>query len=196
MRARDSVRAFSLVEILVVMVILASLAAVAFPVFARARENARRASCKSNLHQIGIALSLYRADYDGMDPDKGLRLSHSQLGLPYPSSLTVFFRDYVKNREVLFCPSFAGDRQGWGSSYNGDYLACEITDPALDWEGASAARGPDYPVAVCMDHNGPRIDLNLRRSSDMLYYHVLRIDGRVTIKMHRVSEDNGGPFFW
>jgi prepilin-type N-terminal cleavage/methylation domain-containing protein len=196
MKRKSQAPGFTLVELLVVIVILGALATIAFPVFATARENARRAACKSNLHQIGIALSLYRADYDGMDPAKGLRLSHSQLGLPYPSSLTVFYRDYVKNREVLFCPSFSQDRRPWASSYSGDFLVCELTDPALDWEGAAAARGPDYPVAVCQDHNGPRVDLNMRRSSDVLYYHVLRIDGRVTVKKHRVSEDNGGPFFW
>ncbi len=55
-------RAFTLVELLIVIAIIAILAALLFPAFARARENARQTSCTSNLHQIGIAVQMYRAD--------------------------------------------------------------------------------------------------------------------------------------
>jgi prepilin-type N-terminal cleavage/methylation domain-containing protein/prepilin-type processing-associated H-X9-DG protein len=57
-------RAFTLVELLVVIAIIAILAAILFPVFARARENARRASCMSNLKQIGLGMMMYTQDYD------------------------------------------------------------------------------------------------------------------------------------
>ena len=56
--------AFTLIELLVVIAIIAILAAILFPVFGRARENARRSSCQSNMKQVGIALMQYTQDYD------------------------------------------------------------------------------------------------------------------------------------
>ena len=57
-------RGFTLIELLVVVAIIGILAAILFPVFARARENARRASCQSNLKQIGLGIAQYTQDYD------------------------------------------------------------------------------------------------------------------------------------
>lgn len=60
-------QAFTLIELLVVIAIIAILAAILFPVFARARDRARLATCQSNLRQIGLALALYRQDYDDVN---------------------------------------------------------------------------------------------------------------------------------
>ena len=57
-------KGFTLIELLVVIAIIAILAAILFPVFARARENARRASCQSNLKQISLGVMQYTQDYD------------------------------------------------------------------------------------------------------------------------------------
>jgi prepilin-type N-terminal cleavage/methylation domain-containing protein len=195
MKPTTQKRAFTLIETIVVVAIIASLAALLFPVFARVRENARRAVCKSNLHQIGLAVALYRADYDGMDPDKGLRLTHSQLGLPHHFSLGVFYNTYLRNRAVQFCPSAVIWRPDLGSTYNWVMIQSEFLDPSLDYEGIAALRGQDYPLVVCEDHNGPHGSFWTHQSSDVLYYHVLRIDGRVSVKKALASE-LGGLEWW
>jgi len=61
-------RAFTLIELLVVIAIIAILAAILFPVFAKARERAKRSSCTSNLNQIAKAVNMYCDDNDGMFP--------------------------------------------------------------------------------------------------------------------------------
>ena len=62
-------RGFTLIELLVVISIVALQAAILFPVFARARENARRSSCQNNLKQIGLGIMQYTQDYDEKLPE-------------------------------------------------------------------------------------------------------------------------------
>ena len=62
---------FTLIELLVVIAIISLLAAILFPVFARAREQARKATCLSNLKQVGVAVAMYAQDYDGGYPNTG-----------------------------------------------------------------------------------------------------------------------------
>jgi len=92
--------AFTLIELLVVIAIIAILAAILFPVFARARENARRSSCQSNLKQIGLGILQYAQDYDETYPTS-----------IYPGSginqvtWDVVLQPYLKSSQILVCPS-------------------------------------------------------------------------------------------
>jgi prepilin-type N-terminal cleavage/methylation domain-containing protein/prepilin-type processing-associated H-X9-DG protein len=123
MRGRS--RGFTLIELLVVIAIIGILAAMVFPVFARAREAARKAVCLSNVKNIAIAIQMYLGDYDDTLPpsekrpevidyfntgpggDMGSRsdclgkLHETQPFLKGP----VILDEYVRNRDVWRCPS-------------------------------------------------------------------------------------------
>lgn len=102
---------FTLIEILVVIAIIAILAAILFPVFARVRENARRSSCQSNLKQIGLALLQYSGDYD----DKLVRSWYGRGNGNFSGGSNASDRykwmdaaqPYIKSEQVFNCPSHA-----------------------------------------------------------------------------------------
>src|SRR2546422_10936250 len=91
-------RGFTLIELLVVIAIIAILAAILFPVFAQAREAARKAACMNNMKQLGLALQQYAIDYDGMFPPSQLPATGANASWP-----TMSF-PYVKNEGVFVCP--------------------------------------------------------------------------------------------
>ncbi len=100
--------AFTLIELLVVIAIIAILAAILFPVFARARENARRASCTSNLKQIGLGLVQYVQDYDEKYPLTFLNINGSSNGFQDAQDERGWaynIQPYMKSVQVFQCPS-------------------------------------------------------------------------------------------
>ncbi len=84
-------KGFTLIELLVVIAIIALLAAILFPVFARARENARKSSCANNLKQIGIGIAQYTQDFDEQFPWRNYAvLRWQQVIYPYTKSVQIF----------------------------------------------------------------------------------------------------------
>ncbi|BCM90968.1 hypothetical protein IAD21_02831 [Abditibacteriota bacterium] len=108
-------KGFTLIELLVVIAIIAILAAILFPVFARARENARKSSCQSNLKQLGLGLIQYTQDYDEQFPLYPTGAAWSANGgdygaAPYsingvPITWDLAIQPYVKSMQLLVCPS-------------------------------------------------------------------------------------------
>jgi len=111
-------RGFTLIELLVVIAIIAILAAILFPVFAKAREKARQTSCLSNVKQLCLAVLQYAQDYDERMPLDGTHpLSGGYPVAPYWDER---IKPYIKNDQVFRCPSAAGGTRNYRySAYRG-----------------------------------------------------------------------------
>ncbi len=99
-------RGFTLIELLVVIAIIAILAAILFPVFARARETARGSTCKSNLKQLLVACSMYVSDNDEYWPSNSSRDWITPVEAP--NQRTNWYsqlQPYIKNDGIFDCPS-------------------------------------------------------------------------------------------
>ena len=131
---KNSKKAFTLIELLVVIAIIAILAAILFPAFARARENARRSSCQSNLKQVALGLFMYKQDYD------------EKLCPPALAGNPIYgwansAQSYLKSTQIFQCPSEPTEQ-----------LANPISQPSLQnwtdyWINASAAGLSDAQFA-------------------------------------------------
>jgi prepilin-type N-terminal cleavage/methylation domain-containing protein/prepilin-type processing-associated H-X9-DG protein len=113
---------FTLIELLVVIAVIAILAAILFPVFAQAREAARKTNCASNVRQLGTAFQLYTTDYDGILPPAGYFFRAAQ-GLTNPDNFGAFrwpwlVLPYVKEMPLFYCPS---DGTSYSDSQSGNY---------------------------------------------------------------------------
>jgi prepilin-type N-terminal cleavage/methylation domain-containing protein/prepilin-type processing-associated H-X9-DG protein len=138
-------RGFTLIELLVVIAIIALLAAILFPVFARTRENARRASCQSNLKQVGMGMIQYSQDYDERVPDSWYGAGN---GASTPGGVRYKWMDaiypYVKSTQIFTCPSdstskftLAQDLTGPSDNDYGSYII-----NAVNWQESMELRGP------------------------------------------------------
>ena len=129
-------RAFTLIELLVVVAIIAILAAILFPVFGRARENARRSSCQSNLKQIGLGLLQYVGDYDEVVPQSSFNGYYGAAGDPTYKWMDAIF-PYVKSEQVFVCPSDASLN---GASLDGN----PPTSVAYKYHPGDGSKGSGY----------------------------------------------------
>ncbi len=128
-------KGFTLIELLVVIAIIAILAAILFPVFQKVRENARAASCESNMKQLALSFSMYTNDSDGAYP---IGFSWDNWNTPSSADWVTGVLPYVKSYQVFACPDdpdgnqpahsiaiapWLGPWAGYGMSYvaNGYY---------------------------------------------------------------------------
>jgi len=156
-------RGFTLVELLVVIAILGILAAILFPVFGRVRDQVRRASCISNLKQLGLAILQYTQDNDERLPNAAhggdVGIAQSGVWMYYsiypafgatngydPSRSSIF--TYVKSKAVFVCPSDSAG-QAAGNSYA--YNSClTVPDDAQSvWPGKHMAT-VETPVSTLL----------------------------------------------
>jgi len=140
--------AFTLIELLVVIAIIAILASILFPVFARARENARKAACQSNLKQIGIAMIMYTQDYDEKYPSAA---NGGATDGPDGKSNRWYdvVNPYVKNKQqVWICPT-AGPLRRYGGSDGYTYGGY-----AYNVAGSQFNRNPFTGVGIANYGNG------------------------------------------
>jgi prepilin-type N-terminal cleavage/methylation domain-containing protein/prepilin-type processing-associated H-X9-DG protein len=145
---------FTLIELLVVIAIISIIAAILFPVFARARENARKASCQSNLKQVGLGFAMYIQDYDERFPN---RLTTSQT-TTWRSNL----QPYIKSTQVFKCPSNSDDALDI-AGVSGNYAVNNANAHFGNESGDPTA----FPVAsventaqklLVVEHSGPYTD--------------------------------------
>lgn len=143
-------RGFTLIELLVVIAIIAILAAILFPVFAKAREKARQSSCLSNVKQMMLGVLSYAQDYDE-------RLPYQWLNIPNPSHIVIgqtvatnyytfpeFIMPYTKNDQIFQCPS-----KQWAQMINYySYPTAYMYNPRLAGIASGTVAQPANTIAV------------------------------------------------
>ena len=161
---------FTLIELLVVIAIIAILAAILFPVFARARAKALQTTCLSNVKQLALAFLMYASDYDETMPPAFRFIWHadgssSELGwdfrLEYDSSFVLqsyelgLIGPYTKNQQINACPN-AAELESWGRPYSGyAYNASYVGGSPDDFmqpkspAGVTAIQRPAETVMLC-----------------------------------------------
>jgi prepilin-type N-terminal cleavage/methylation domain-containing protein/prepilin-type processing-associated H-X9-DG protein len=155
-----SKRGFTLIELLVVIAIIAILAAILFPVFAKARERARQAACISNQKQIVLAAKMYSDDWEGILPNIGTYSSGffgSWTAGPDWTAVNGPIYDYVRaGQEIYQCPSVKGQgiSYSWNRHVSGypEGLVLYPSTTPLVWDGIPGQR--DAPGIPLQDATG------------------------------------------
>lgn len=169
---------FTLIELLVVIAIIAILAAILFPVFAQAREAARKTSCLNNLRQMGVATLAYAQDFDERYPMAFYGTSSSATNLSWPQII----QPYIKNTGVFVCPSFresTGGAPGAGVpvTYGYNYYIGGNNNPTTGVMNVSLPEIQRPSSVVMMVDTGTRALVN---TDPLLWPVKLHATGRYT----------------
>ncbi len=132
-------KGFTLIELLVVIAIIAILAAILFPVFARAREKARQASCLNNVKELALAVQMYAQDYD-----ETLPFSRNRPATGW-TPWTMHLNPYIKNWQVMLCPS---GTQPWTSHSTRTHAASDGWGHWMDYGANCHVMGASVPSAA------------------------------------------------
>jgi prepilin-type N-terminal cleavage/methylation domain-containing protein/prepilin-type processing-associated H-X9-DG protein len=191
---RAGKKAFTLIELLVVIAIIAILAAILFPVFGRARENARRSACQSNLKQIGIGVMQYTQDYDETMPRWGDYSTESffiNMLDPYIKVQNVSSTD---RQGIWRCPTSTGT-SGTGTSvaansYGYNYLILGYTTTTTT--GFLGAHNTPARLATLQ---GPAETVCIAEGTDILRspYHTWNFANNSNIAARHFSSAQNSP---
>jgi prepilin-type N-terminal cleavage/methylation domain-containing protein/prepilin-type processing-associated H-X9-DG protein len=180
---------FTLIELLVVIAIIAILAAILFPVFAKAREKARQTSCNSNLRQIGLGLQQYVNDWDDTYPSV-----HSPGQIVGDPVTTI--QPYVKNWQFLYCPSrddIGNDGKPlMGYGYNWSSGSGPQGNPKSLWNKGDGLVYPEGPSGVQVG----RAETDVVNPAHCFLYGDTGDTPRQTLhREYMVARHNGGNNF-
>jgi prepilin-type N-terminal cleavage/methylation domain-containing protein/prepilin-type processing-associated H-X9-DG protein len=133
---------FTLVELLIVLAIVGVLAALLFPVFARAREQARKTSCQANQKQILLAVTMYVQDYDGLFPKIYYHDVSGQIVTWYETLLP-----YTKSQQVFQCPTDSGTKVGGSWKPAPKFRSSYAASYDLLWGDSLSEYAPSAPMS-------------------------------------------------
>ncbi|MGM0493341.1 MAG: DUF1559 domain-containing protein [Armatimonadota bacterium] len=163
-------RGFTLIELLVVIAIIAILAAILFPVFARAREKARQTSCLSNQKQIGLGILMYAQDYDERFPP-----AYAGSGEQRVSGFYDCCGPYTKNEQMYVCPSghfrydYARDELASGEGFYHRWMVAGYGIVyTFSWSGAGYPNFGGNTVWLHPSDDGGRSLASMIRPADVI----------------------------
>lgn len=184
-------KGFTLIELLVVIAIIAILAAILFPVFAKAREKARQTSCLSNMKQLGVAVLSYVQDYDETLPNTWYGPGAWPGAYQWPQAVY----PYIKNWQVFLCPSDSGRNIVSNNGAAGSSLSYAFSVAYYSGSGVAgvSASGPaNKALAAVQDPAGTVIMTESTGGTETGWANIAGQPANLTTWMGTAARHNDG----